>query len=142
VFGNKMQGYTYGVEIWSDYQVTDWWRLTAGYNALREQLRFEQGSRDIGGIPAAGNDPKYQVSVRSSMDLPFDLQLNVSLRRIGALPSPAIPGYTEADARLGWQVGESLELSLAGRNLLHRRHREFGVSEVPRSGVLSARWEF
>ncbi len=76
------------------------------------------------------------------MDLPFNLQLNVSLRRVGALPNPAVPAYTEADARLGWEARQNLELSLSGFSLLHKRHREFGTSEVPRSGIFSARWEF
>jgi iron complex outermembrane receptor protein len=141
VFGNGMLGHTYGVEIWGDYQVTEKWRLTASYNALREKLRFAADSLDVGGIAVAGNDPRYQTSLRSAVDLPFNLQLNVSLRRVGALPDPAVPAYTEADARLGWQV-RNLELSLSGFGLLHKRHREFGTSEVTRSGILSARWEF
>ncbi len=142
VFGNKMLGHTYGVEIWGDYQVTDNWRLTASYNALRNRLRFAPDSLDVAGIAAAGNDPRHQASLRSAFDLPRNLQLNVSLRRIGALPSPAIPAYTEADARLGWYMRQNLEFSLSGFSLLHKRHREFGTSEVARSGILSVRWEF
>lgn len=33
--------------------------------------------------------------------------------RVDDLPSPAIPGYTAVDARLGWQVTDNLELSLS-----------------------------
>jgi iron complex outermembrane receptor protein len=146
VFSNKMKGDTYGVEIWGDYNVTDWWRLSAGYNALRENLRFEPDSLDVAGIQAAGNDPKYQFSLRSSMNLPYDLHLDATLRNVGALPNPALPSYTEADARLGWQVVKDLELAIAGFNLLHDHHAEFGAtvgaSQVPRSVVVSARWSF
>ncbi|HTE15534.1 MAG TPA: TonB-dependent receptor [Burkholderiales bacterium] len=142
-FGNKMEGYTYGVEIWGEYSVTDWWRLTAGYNALREHLRFEPDSLDVAGIQAAGNDPKYQISLRSSMNLPYGLQLDVAVRNVGALPNPRLPGYAEADARIAWQVRKDFELSLAGFNLLHESHPEFStVSEVPRSFVVGARWTF
>jgi iron complex outermembrane recepter protein len=142
-FKNKMYGYTYGVEIWGDYRLTDWWRLTASYNALREHLRVEQDSLDVGGIQAAGNDPKYQGSLRSSMNLTQSLQLDVSLRKVGSLPNPALPGYTEADARLGWQMSKNLEVAVAGFNLVHKHHREFGTAaEVPRSGIVSARWAF
>jgi iron complex outermembrane receptor protein len=56
------------------------------------------------------------------------------LRTVGALPNPAVPGYTELDLRLGWQ-NESVGLSLIGRDLLHARHPEFGP-------VLPARYEF
>ena len=146
IFGNKMQGGTYGVEVWGDYRITDGWRLTAGYNALREHLHFAPDSRDIGGIQAAGNDPKYQFSLGSAMNLAHGLQLEVNLRRVAALPNPALPAYTEADVRLGWQTLKHLELSLAGFNLLHRRHAEFSTAgdpnEVPRSVVASARWTF
>ena len=142
-FVNKMKGHTYGVEVWGDYVVTDWWRLTAGYNALREHLELAPDSLDVGGIAAAGNDPRYQVSLRSSVDLPSNLQLDLSVRKVAALPNPAVPGYGEADLRLAWQVPKGLELSLVGVNLLHERHREFGTaSEVPRHVKVSARWAF
>jgi iron complex outermembrane recepter protein len=142
-FVNKMEGDTYGLELWGDYQVTEWWRLTAGYNALREHLRLASDSLDVGGIAGAGNNPRYQASLRSSVDLPFALNLDINVRRVAALPSPIVPAYGEAGARLGWQPGEHLELSVAGVNLLHRRHREFGkASEIPRHVAVSARWVF
>jgi iron complex outermembrane receptor protein len=141
--GNKMLGSTYGVEMWGDYKVTDWWRLIGGYNVLRERLRLAPDSLDVGGLAAAGNDPKYQSSLRSSIDLPRALRLDVGVRNVAALPNPAVPGYSEADARLSWRVVKNLEVSLAGVNLLHRRHLEFGTaSEVPRHVILGARWEF
>ena len=142
-FVNKMQGYTYGVEVWGDYKVVDWWRLTAGVNALREHFKFAPDSLDIAGLAAAGNDPKYQVTLRSSVDLPSDLHVSVNLRKVASLPSPAVPGYGEAALRLGWQVRPTLEVSLTGVNLLHKRHREFGTAaEVPRHVVAGARWGF
>jgi len=127
--------------VWGDYKVAGWWRLTAGYNALREHLRFAPDSLDVGGIAAAGNDPKYQGSLRSSMDLPGAVRLDVSVRDIAALPNPAVPAYADADARLAWQVRKNLELSLTGVNLLHRRHLEFGTaSEALRHVVAGVRW--
>ena len=142
-FVNNMQGYTYGAEVWGDYAVTDRWRLTAGYNALREHLELAPDSLDIGGIAAAGNDPRHQVSLRSSLDLPSNFHLDLRVRHVAALPNPAVPGYGEADLRLAWQAPSGLELSLVGVNLLHARHREFGTaSEVPRHVKASARWAF
>ncbi|MGI4845676.1 MAG: hypothetical protein ACRYF7_20450 [Janthinobacterium lividum] len=37
-----------------------------------------------------------------------------------------MPGYHELDLRLAWQARPGVELALAGRNLLHARHPEFG----------------
>lgn len=63
-----------------------------------------------------------------------------------ALASPRVPGYAEADATINWRIVEGIDLSLAGMNLLHERHREFingslAALAVPRSVTLGARLE-
>ncbi|HTK36387.1 MAG TPA: TonB-dependent receptor [Caulobacteraceae bacterium] len=123
---NRMEGATYGVEVWTSYQAVRWWRLTAGFNWLHENLRFKAGASKLGGISSAGNDPDYQVSLRSTMDLSRSVALDLDLRSIGALPEPASPAYTELNGKLSWAVTDRIELSLVGANLLHARHTEFG----------------
>jgi iron complex outermembrane receptor protein len=144
---NNMKGATYGIELWANYGVARWWRLSAGLSTLHKDLRLEQGSRDIFGVQFAGNDPSYQASLRSSMDVADNIELDIYLRAVDDLPSPRVPGYAEADVRLGWRVTNSLELALEGSNLLHARHTEFidpslPVEEIPRSITASARWRF
>ena len=140
---NRMEGETYGVEAWGAYQVTDWWRLTAGANWLHEDLRFKPGASRQGGIQSAGDDPDHQLSVGSMMTLPNDLALDLHLRRVGALPSPASPAYTELNGRLGWALTKSVELSVSGFNLLTDHHPEFGSAmssvQVGASGVETGR---
>jgi iron complex outermembrane receptor protein len=151
LFQNEMDGHTYGVEAWGSYQALDWWRLSAGANGLHKDLRFKPGSSQLGGLALAGNDPPWQAQVRSSMDLPRGLFLDLNLRGVGALPAPASPAYAEVDARLAWAATPSLELSVSGANLLHDRHVEFGSAGAPvqlgpsgvestRSVVVSAKW--
>jgi iron complex outermembrane recepter protein len=153
MFANLMAGNTYGVEIWGNYQVSEWWRLAAGANWLHENLHFEPGSSGVGGIALAGNDPTYQVSIRSTMNLARDWLLNLDLRNIGALPNPASPDYTELNARIGWTVSPSVEISLTGSNLIHPHHLEFGTTSAPlqlgatgvetgRSVFIDGRWKF
>lgn len=146
VIANMMEGHAYGVEMWGNYRLRDWWRLSAGLNTLRKHLRFKPGSRDILGLQAAGNDPSHQVSVRSTMNLANRLELDLGLRSIGALPNPAVPGYVALDARLGWQVSKDVELSLAVFNLLDKGHPEFGAaparSEIGRSFYAKMLWKF
>jgi iron complex outermembrane receptor protein len=152
-FGNRMEGDTYGIELWSNYRVKAWWRLAAGASWLHKNLHFEPGSSGFGGLPLAGDDPTYQVSVRSTMDLARDWVLNLDLRNIGALPNPASPAYTELDARIGWTVSPSVDLSLTGSNLIHPHHLEFGTTAAPlqlgstgvetgRSVFIESRWRF
>lgn len=146
VFANQMEGNTYGVETWGSYQVNDWWRLSAGYNYLVKDLHFKPGSRDISGTRAAGNDPRYQLTLRSTMNLAHNTELDVALRKVAALPDPAVPGYVELDMRLGWTVTKGVEISLSGFNLLDRRHPEFGNAptrnEIGRSVYLRTLWTF
>jgi iron complex outermembrane receptor protein len=129
VFANGMEGETYGVEFWANYGVTDWWRLTAGANWLQKDLRFKPGSFGVGGLQIAGNDPDYQLSLRSAMDLGRAISVNLDLRQIGALPAPASPAYAELNARIAWAPSSNLEVSVTGSNLLHAYHAEFGTTQ-------------
>jgi iron complex outermembrane receptor protein len=146
VLDNKMEGESYGVEMWGNYLVLDWWRVSAGYNYLNKNLRFKRGSRDSTGVRAAGNDPEQQFSARSVMNLPYNLELDAALRWVDRLPNPNVPSYVALDARLGWTVSKSVELSVAGFNLTDRRHAEFGAaptrSELRRTYYLRLLWNF
>jgi iron complex outermembrane receptor protein len=146
VFANQMEGSTYGIETWGSYRVNDWWRLNAGYNYLVKDLRFKPGSRDAFGVQAAGNDPRYQLSLRSSMNLSHNTELDLMVRKIGSQPNPNAPGYVELDMRLGWVPAKGVEISLSGFNLLHSRHPESGAaltrSEIVRSVYLKTLWTF
>jgi iron complex outermembrane receptor protein len=80
------------------------------------------------------------------MDLPGDLELDVGLRFYGGQPNPEVPGYLEADARLGWNVSRDLEVSLTGFNMLNDHHPESGAyatrSEIRRGMMAGVRWKF
>ena len=153
VFANEMRGESYGVEVWGAYQVTDWWRLTGGFNWLHKNLRYRPGASNIVSVAIAGNDPDHQASLRSTMDLGHGVALDLDLRHIGSLPFPPSPSYAELGARLRWAATKSLEISLNGANLLHKRHPEFGLTsanvqlgpirvETSRSVFIDTRWRF
>ena len=145
VLANKMEGHTYGVETWGSYHVLDWWRLSAGYNYLKENLGFKADSGDTN-IAAAGNDPAHQFSARSTMNLPHNLEWDAALRVIGALGSPDVPKYVTLDTRLGWTIWKGLEISLIGYNLLDHDHPESGAaatrSELARAFYARIVWSY
>jgi len=158
VLGNQIKGYAYGVELWGNYQVRENWRLSAGYNAQHESFRFKPGSLGMGSAigstasaaAVVANDPAYQFMLRSSHNLPHHAELDLTLRRISALPetttpNTAVPAYTTLDARLGWHVNKQLEWSLAGFNLLGKSHAETGAapdrSEFKRSVFMNLLWK-
>jgi iron complex outermembrane receptor protein len=43
-----------------------------------------------------------------------------------------VPSYFELETRLAWHASDRLELSVAGQNLLHGRHPEFGFPDPTR----------
>jgi iron complex outermembrane receptor protein len=115
--------------------------LSAGVSLLHQDLDILPGSIDSAG----GNDPAYQASLRSSMDLTRNLEWNVGLRVVDKLSGVAVPGYTEANTQLAWRVTDMLTLALVGSNLLHDHHLE-GLNgaplEIPRSVYFGARTQF
>jgi iron complex outermembrane receptor protein len=147
-WGNMMEGNVYGVEAWGDYRVTDWWRLSAGFNIQHEDLRFKPGSSGLGGLSVAGDDPNHQASLRSSMNLGSDVSWDADFRYVGALPHPVIPSYVELNSRLAWQVTPKLELSISGLNLLQAHHIEYEEAgaatgnEVERSFIVETKLRF
>jgi iron complex outermembrane receptor protein len=130
VVSNRIDGHSQGIEAWAQWQPRELARYTLGYLGQRKRLAFADGSSDSTSIPNLGNDPSHQWKLRAQFDLPARTELDFNLRRIGALPSPAVPGYTALDARLGWQATRALEVSLIVKNLLDRRHVEFNSADA------------
>ena len=143
---NMIAGKTYGAEAWAAWQPLPSWRLTAGVTALREKLHIKPGSPDPVGPRALGNDPSHQWTLHSAWDLTPSQDLDVGLRRVAALPDPAVPAYTALDLRYGWRVRSDLSLSVRAQNLLDRGHPEYGDpaprSEIARSVFVQATWSF
>jgi iron complex outermembrane recepter protein len=145
-WANLMAGHVYGLEAWGDYRVTDWWRLSAGFNIQHEALFFEPGSSGLGGLALAADDPNHQAQLRSYVDFGHGVNWSTFLRYVGKLHDPGVPDYGELDTRLSWQITPQLELALSGFNLIHSKHPEFiepGITdEVPRSFLVETRWRF
>jgi iron complex outermembrane receptor protein len=146
VIGNGIEGTTSGVEAWATYQAASYWRLKVGGVGLRQRLRFKPESHSTSGVSAEGNDPSSHWSIRSMFDLAPGHELDVEIRRVGALPNPAVPAYVAVNFRYGWRVTRDLELSISGENLLDHHHPEFGAaatrSEIDRTFYAKAQWKF
>ena len=142
-FDNKMEGKATGIEMWGNYQVSPYWRLSAGLMALHQRMTLKPGSNDRGGPGTAGKDPAHSAQVRSSFILSDDKELEVGLRKVAALSNPAVPAYTALDARFGWRVRPNLELALTGQNL-NGAHGEYGPvatrTEVGRTLGMTLVW--
>jgi len=143
VIGNKMKATTNGLEAWGNYQAAANWRLSAGAVFLDQSRSFEAGSGDTN-LANAGNDPKRQFMLRSSLDLPGQQEFDVLARYVGSLPNPPVPSYVAVDARYAWRPQRDLEISVTAQNLFDKRHPEFGAaatrSEIERGVFLKVKW--
>jgi len=129
VADNKMDGETYGVELMVDWRALDWWRLQGAYTYLQMQLHTDEDSGDIYTLNLEGLSPHHQLSLRSSMDLPKELELDMWVRYVDNLPYQNVGSYFNLDLRLGWKPHKNLELSIVGQNLLDNHHPELLKSE-------------
>ncbi len=149
IIDNKLKAKTWGFEVASDWQVTDFWRLQASYSYLQMDVDTSEGSQDTDSIDLMeGTAPKHQLSLRSSLDLPRQVEFDLWLRCADELESLDINGYLTLDLRLGWQPRPGIELALVGQNLLQHSHQEYDpefqtpASEVPRGIYGQAIWRY
>jgi iron complex outermembrane receptor protein len=126
VVGNSLEGHVRGVEVAVNLQPALWWRAHIGYTWLDSDIRRDDGSRDVGGGATEANDPDQFLGLRASFDLPNRIEVDAMLRAVAALPNPAVPAYAELNLRAGWWMTSRAELWVAGHDLLHDRHPEFG----------------
>ena len=148
VLANKAEGRSYGAEAFATWNVTSRWRLSPGYSVMHLDVATDPGSEDLTGESLEGDSPKHQIQLRSLLELRHGLEWDTSVYYVGALRGGHFPGYTRLDTRLGWRLGESVELSIAGQNLLAPRHIEFpsafGLNHtyVERSVFGKVTWRF
>ncbi len=151
-YQNLTDGDTWGIEALLTYAPRDNWRLTGTYSFV--DVEIDPRGMDINrGEFYEGSTPRHQASLRSLLDLPRGVQLDVhfyyvdELERIpDIVTGEGIDSYSKLDVRLAWQASEELELSLVGQNLLDRYHVEFGAPEargqLERSVYAKLAWGF
>jgi iron complex outermembrane receptor protein len=125
MLANGLKGRTWGLEAWGNVQLRPSWRLFWGATRLWKDFEMKSGRTDLAREAALGDDPKWQVKAGTQADLTRGVQFALDARWVSKIKTaPRIPAYAEASARLGWAVNDTLELYVAGRNLLHKSHIE------------------
>lgn len=143
-FGNQRHGTVYGGEAAANWDVMPGWRLRPSYSLTLAHTQNGPGSQNKATEFSDRGIPQQQVSLRSSMDLPQHLFLDiwarwvdqVSLPRTVTVVNPImpagdvdIPSYFSLDVRLAWRPTKNLEFSVVGQNLLDN-HRPENAWEV------------
>ena len=143
---NKLEGTAYGGTLGAKWRVTDWWSLDGSVSLLAVDVHRGPGSLDTNFGRGEGNDPNQIFHLRSSLDLPHNIQFDAVLRYVGDLPNPATQEYIELDLRVAWSPLKNFEVAIVGRNLLDESHPEFQRTtlsrEVSRSIFGTIKWSF
>ena len=151
VFDDNAHAHNYGVEFFANWNVTRRWRISPGYTFLQMHVTGDPASQDPNAGSIANESPKHQFQIRSLLNLTRHLDWDSALSQVGHLThggNGSTPGYTRLDTRLGWRIGESLEFSIAGQNLLSpgraEYHDVYGVFHtlVARSAFGKFTWRF
>jgi iron complex outermembrane receptor protein len=127
-FDDKAQAHNYGAEIFASWNVTSRWKINPGYSYLQMHVAGDPSSQDPSAGAIAYESPKHQFQIHSLLNLTRRLEWDTALYRVGRLAdggSGTTPGYLRVDTRLGWRIGESLELSIVGQNLQSPAHAEY-----------------
>jgi iron complex outermembrane receptor protein len=147
-FNEEAHAWTYGGEVFANWNVTNRWRISPGYAFIHMNAHANPASNDttVGGL--GGNTPHHKFEIRSVLNLPHNLDLDCAFYHVGSLPTAGVSTYNRFDSRLGWRVGEHTEFSVAGQNLLTPRHSEFSDAfglnhtQVKRSVYGKITWRF
>lgn len=130
LFNNGVRGRTYGAELATAWQAAKWMRFDLAYSYTESNIDWIR-SLDVSQNTAA---PRHKLSLRSSLDVRADLDLDIWYRYVGktevynhTLSSDPfkIDGYPSLDLRLAWRPVKNLELSLVGQNLFDNHHLEY-----------------
>ncbi len=147
---NKLEGVTYGFELSADWKVTRQWKLFAGYSYIDIHMHTPASSTSLKSFESQreGRSPENQLFLRSYLELPYNLELDIILKYVDNLPHAGIHSYTRFDMRLGWHITKACEVSIIGQNLIDSRHVEFvdraGIEahEIERRFFIKLLWQF
>jgi len=140
---NDVDGHTYGIEVSAEWKPVLWWKINPAYSF--SHMNLSKAEVDAPDTAA----PRHQLSFRSAMDLPMDLELDLWLRYTDDVSDLDIDSYCMIDARLGWKPTQNLELSIVGQNLFDSQHQEYKEEylnssdiEVERAYYFKVTWHF
>jgi iron complex outermembrane receptor protein len=149
---NLWSGLSYGGEAVLIGEVSDRWRITASVSAMR--LRLKQPAAPWG---TDTSQPRLQWQIQSRKDLTRRLQADIALygstqrsdtlyTQARATSSGPVPGRLRVDARLGWLLGETCDVSFGIRDALVPRSLEYSsefaivTTGVRRNVFVTLRW--
>ncbi|MFT6346531.1 MAG: iron complex outermembrane receptor protein, partial [Myxococcota bacterium] len=127
---NFGEGESFGAEVTVKWQAKKDWRLEAGYDFLKLDVRNNSiGTESTARIDAAeGSSPEGQFRLRSNYNITPKIEFDNIYYYVDSLPTNGtngVPSYSRFDTRIGYLFSPNLEFSIGAQNLTDRRHQEF-----------------
>lgn len=126
-FDNRMDGETWGCELSTTWQVTDFWRLSGSWSFLDMALHRDHASLDPTAEDAEGQSPEHRFTLVSRVDITSDIDFDVVVHYTGNRPAEDIPSWFRLDLRLAWRPCSNAEIAVGVQNLLDDHHPERGT---------------
>ncbi len=159
-FINGLEGRGYGFETSVDWKAAHWLSFSLSYSYLQLDLDATD-AKSFTGMEEYFEEltPTHQVSLRSSVSLARNWQLNLWLRYVDDITARDgnnlldvtkidIDAYTVFNANLIWTPTPNLELMLSGQNLLNASQLEYSMeylvppTEIDRIVYGKITWRF
>lgn len=143
---NAIEGEVHGIELSTDIQLKEWWKVKAYYSFIKMRLTMAPDFRDVG-LPALLNQatPVHSSYVRSSFNLPHGFELDTTFHYTSRYYVGLIHSVAELDVNLGKTI-KGWQVAFVGQNLIERHHKESILSatatQVERSWYLKVTREF
>ena len=125
LYDNRAAALNHGGEVSLNWSATPRWRISSTYSLLHVNARLDSSSRDTTTMGTLRSAPEHMFQVRSQCEVTHKVEFDQWLSWTAKLPGTGIPGYARLDARLARRIGESIEISVTGQNLLRPGTREF-----------------
>ena len=129
-FVNKMTASTYGAEIIAKWQITDFWQLTSSYSWLKLDAQSKNTSQVDETILKENSDPRHQFSVRSNIQLSYNLEFDSLFYYTDRLQAHNVTDQARLDLRLAWSPTPIMELAVVAQNITNKQHREFTARDI------------
>ena len=136
---NNAKAESYGLEVASEWKVTEDLKLKANYTYFDINTSLEDGVPSNAIYQDEDETVKNQFYLGSYLSLPNNITWDNHFYYVDRRVEYNIDEYLRFDTRLAWQATDGVEISFVGQNLLQSTHSEATDStneirkEIPRS---------
>lgn len=131
-YANGVEGESNGIEIAPRWKPSPFLEARASYSYLKISTRLSPGHADTSSVATYnGSSPRHQMRLQLLTNWSRGWESDVVVRAVSSLPARQVGAYQAVDLRVGQQVSDRWNWSVAGQNLTDAEHLEFGHDPGP-----------